>query len=80
MMHLLGPQVSAALFTDRDKAEEAWGMLVDAGVPAAIITDPGLLGKYELAVMVERDDLDRAQKLLAPLFPLPPEAGEVAEE
>ena len=79
MMHLLGPQVSAALFTDRDKAEEAWGMLVDASVPAAIITDPGLLGKYELAVMVEREDLDRAQEILAPFLRVSPQAGEVAE-
>ncbi len=66
-MHVLGPQVSAALLTDRDKADEAWGLLTDAGIPAAIITDPGMLGKYELSVMVERENLERAQKLLAPL-------------
>jgi hypothetical protein len=66
-MHVLGPQVSAALFTDRDKADEAWGLLTNAGIPAAIITDPGMLGKYELSVMVERENLERAQKLLAPL-------------
>lgn len=66
-MHVLGPQVSVALFTDREKADEAWGILVDAGVPAAIITDPGMLGKYELSVVVERDNLARAQSLLAPL-------------
>jgi hypothetical protein len=66
-MHVLGPQVSAALFTDRDEADEAWGLLTNAGIPAAIITDPGMLGKYELSVMVERENLERAQKLLAPL-------------
>ncbi len=75
-MHLLGPEVSAALFTDRDKAEEAWTILVDAGIPAAIITDPGLLGKYELSVVVERGDLERAQVLLAPLFRRPPKEDE----
>jgi hypothetical protein len=66
-MHVLGNLVSAALFTDRDKADDAWGILTEAGVPASVITDPGMLGKYELSVMVERDDLDRAQELLAPL-------------
>lgn len=63
-MNVLGPQVSAALFTDRKQAEEAWGILVDGGIPAAIVTDPGLLGKYELSLMVVRDDLDKAQALL----------------
>ncbi|GMQ94129.1 MAG: hypothetical protein BMS9Abin12_1613 [Acidimicrobiia bacterium] len=66
-MHVLGPQVSAAEFTDRDKADEAWGMLVDAGIPAAIITDPGMLGAYELSVMVQREDLERARRILFPL-------------
>ena len=67
-MNVLGPQVSAALFTDRDKADEAWGVLTEAGVPASVITDPGMLGKYELSVMVERENLERAQRLLAPLI------------
>lgn len=63
-MNTLGPQISAALFTDQEKAEEAWGILADAGVPAAIVTDPGILGKFELSLMVARDDLDKAQALL----------------
>ncbi|MEN8040612.1 MAG: hypothetical protein ABFR95_03825 [Actinomycetota bacterium] len=67
-MDMLGPQVSAAIFTDQDKADEAWGLLSDAGIPAAIITDPGLLGKFELSVMVERESLEEAQKLLASLI------------
>ncbi len=67
MMHILGPQVAAAVFSDRDKADEAWGILSDAGIPSAIITDPGLLGKYELSVMVERENLEKAQELLARL-------------
>ncbi|RLE16323.1 MAG: hypothetical protein DRJ28_01930 [Actinobacteria bacterium] len=66
-MHVLGNLVSAALFNDRKKADDAWGILTEAGVPASVITDPGMLGKYELSVMVERDDLERAQELLAPL-------------
>jgi hypothetical protein len=67
-MNLLGPQVSAGLFTDREMADKAWGVLADAGISAAIITDPGLLGKYELCLMVERGDLDRAQAALAEFF------------
>jgi hypothetical protein len=66
-MSILGKLVSAALFTDRATADEAWGMLTQAGVPASVVTDPGMLGKYELLVMVEREDLERAQKLLADL-------------
>ncbi len=64
-MNILGPQVSAALFTDRAKAEEAWSVLNEAGIASAVITDPGLLGKYELSLMVDRKDLDRAQALIA---------------
>ena len=73
MMNVLGPQVSAALFTDRKQAEEAWGILVDGGIPAAIVTDPGLLGKYELSLMVVRDDLDKAQALLKDVIAPPSE-------
>ncbi len=67
-MNSLGPQVAAALFTDQQKADEAWSLLVEADIPSAIITDPGMLGKFELAVMVERGDLERAQEILAPLI------------
>ena len=67
-MDVLGPQVSAGLFTDREMADKAWGALTDAGIPAAVITDPGILGRYELYLMVERDDLDRAQAVLAEFF------------
>lgn len=63
-MSILGKLVAAALFTDRDKADDAWGVLTEAGIPASVITDPGILGKYELLLMVERDDLERAQRLL----------------
>jgi hypothetical protein len=67
-MDVLGPQVSAGLFTDREMADKAWGALTDADIPSAVITDPGILGKYELYLMVERDDLDRAQAVLAEFF------------
>jgi hypothetical protein len=49
-------------------ADKAWGALAAEDIPAAIITDPGLLGKYELCLMVERDDLDIAQAVLAEFF------------
>jgi hypothetical protein len=67
-MNVLGPQVSAGLFTDRETADSAWAALSEAGIPSAVITDPGLLGKYELYLMVERDDLERAQKVLSTFF------------
>lgn len=67
-MSVLGPQVSAGLFTDRETADKAWDALSEAGIPSAVITDPGLLGKYELYLMVERDDLGKAQAVLAEFF------------
>ena len=59
--------VAAALFTDRDLADEAWGRLVEADIPASVITEPGMVGAYRLDVMVERRDLDEAQRLIADL-------------
>ncbi len=59
--------VAAALFTDRDVADEAWGRLLEAGIPSSVITEPGMVGAYRLNVMVERRDLDRAQHLIADL-------------
>ncbi|MEA3511422.1 MAG: hypothetical protein U9R51_08315 [Actinomycetota bacterium] len=59
--------VAAALFTDRDVADEAWGRLVEADIAASVITEPGMVGAYRLNVMVERRDLDEAQKLIADL-------------
>jgi hypothetical protein len=56
------------LFTDQETADKAWAALSDVGIPAAVITDPGLLGKYEVYVMVERDDLEKAQAVLAVFF------------
>ncbi|MEA3502595.1 MAG: hypothetical protein U9R47_07455 [Actinomycetota bacterium] len=59
--------VAAALFADRDVADEAWGRLFEAGIPASVITEPGMVGAYRLNVMVERKDLDEAQRLIADL-------------
>ncbi len=59
--------VAAALFAERDVADEAWGRLVEADIPASVITEPGMVGDYRLNVMVERRDLDRAQHLIADL-------------
>jgi hypothetical protein len=64
MMDVLGPFASAGVFISRDKAEEAWDLLSEAGIPATVITDPGLLGAYSVSVEVERSDLDRAVALL----------------
>ena len=59
--------VAAALFTDRDVADEAWGRLLEADIPSSVITEPGMVGAYRLNVMVERRHLDEAQRLIADL-------------
>lgn len=64
-MALLGDDIAAATFTSRDKADEAWGLLADEGIPATVVTDPGILGSYKVHVMVARDDLERAQRVIA---------------
>lgn len=61
--------VAAALFEDRDLADEAWGRLAQADIPASVITEPGIMGAYRLNVMVHREDLDEAQRLIADLIP-----------
>jgi len=66
-MGILGNDIAAAVFSDRDLADEAWGLLVDAEIPATIVTDPGMLGAYSVQVMVDRSDLEAAQAVLAPL-------------
>jgi hypothetical protein len=67
-MSILGDSVAAAVFTDRADADEAWAMLAGAEIPAAVVTDPGILGSYEVQVVVARDDLDAAQRVIAPLI------------
>ena len=67
-MSILGDDAAAAVFDNRADADEAWGMLADAGVPATVVTDPGMLGAYRVMVVVSRDDLDRAVETLAPFI------------
>jgi len=59
--------VAAALFTDEDLADEAWGRLMEADISASVITEPGMVGAYRFDVMVYRHDLEAAQKLIADL-------------
>ncbi len=59
--------VVAALFDDRDLADEAWGRLAAADIPASVITEPGMVGAYRLQVMVHRENLEQAQALIADL-------------
>ena len=68
-MNVLGDDISAAMFDEREGAEEAWALLNDAGIPSAVITDPGTFGTpYRVHVMVDREDLERAQAIIAPLI------------
>lgn len=68
-MPATGNDVAAAVFSDTDTADEAWSLLVDADIPAAVITDPGPFGSpFTVSVMVERHRLDEAQRVLAPFM------------
>ena len=67
-MGALGNDIAAAILRTREEADEAWGILAAAGIPATVVTDPGILGKYELMVMVDREDLDAAQEALTPFI------------
>jgi hypothetical protein len=64
-MSALGESTAAAVFDNRDDADEAWSLLADAGIPSTVITDPGMLGAYRVEVVVDRSDLEAAQKTLA---------------
>jgi hypothetical protein len=59
--------VAAALFDERSVADEAWGRLMDADIPASVVTEPGMVGAYRLNVMVHRENLEKAQALIADL-------------
>jgi hypothetical protein len=59
--------VVALMVDDRDRADEAWGRLTDAGIPASVITEPGIMGAYRHLVQVHRQNLDAAQRLLTDL-------------
>jgi hypothetical protein len=65
--------VPIAEFADRATAEEAWGALEEAGIPASVEGDPGALGGPILTrILVEQPDVERAQRLIAG-FVEPPE-------
>ncbi|GMR02637.1 MAG: hypothetical protein BMS9Abin20_0979 [Acidimicrobiia bacterium] len=59
-MPLFGDSVSAAIFETREQAEDVWEFLAEAGIPATVVTDPGLLGPYSVTIEVDREDLERA--------------------
>ena len=59
--------VAALVTEDRAVADEAWGRLAEADIPATVITDPGMVGRYQLIVQVHRSELERAQALLTDL-------------
>ena len=67
-MSLLGDQAAAAVFDNRYDADEGWGLLAVCGVSSTVITDPGILGAYQVSVVVDRSDLDEAQRVLAPFM------------
>ncbi|MGI9585872.1 MAG: hypothetical protein ACR2N7_09820 [Acidimicrobiia bacterium] len=71
-MSLMGETAVAALFDNRDPADEAWGLLAAEGIPATVITQPEMLGAYQVSVVVDRKDLDRATEVLAPFINRPP--------
>lgn len=60
--------VPIAEFADRGTAEEAWGILEEAGIPANVLTEPGPLGGPVVhRVEVERPNVTTAQPLIAHL-------------
>ena len=62
------PLVSIAEVLSRDVAEQAWGLLEDAGIPANVLTEPGTFGTPVFhRVEVERSNVTPAQTLIAHL-------------
>jgi hypothetical protein len=60
-----GRLIPVAEFEDRDRAEEVWGWLQDAGVPAVVESDPGALGGPVLTrILVEKDAVEVAQRVI----------------
>lgn len=60
--------VPIAEFVDRAVAEQAWGLLEDAEIPANVLTDPGTFGTPVVhRVEVERPNVASAQALIAHL-------------
>ncbi|MDJ0664139.1 MAG: hypothetical protein QNJ75_06235 [Acidimicrobiia bacterium] len=60
--------VPIAEFDDRTVAEEAWGVLEEAGIPANVLTEPGPFGAPVVhRIEVERPNVSAAQPLIAHL-------------
>lgn len=60
--------VRVAVFVNRDVAEQAWGLLEDAEIPANVLTEPGTFGTPVLhRIEVERPNVASAQALIAHL-------------
>ncbi len=60
--------VPIAEFADRAVAEEVWGLLSEAGIPANVLLDPDPLGTRPVTrVEVARKDAAEAQRLIAHL-------------
>ena len=60
--------VPVAEFVSRDAAEQAWGLLEDAEIPANVLTEPGTFGTPVLhRIEVERPNVASAQALIAHL-------------
>lgn len=66
-MSMLGNDIAAAVFDNVEDAEEGWALLTDADIVSTMITDPGILGRFSVQLVVDRADLEAAQKVLAPL-------------
>ena len=60
--------VPIAEFVARETAEEAWGLLEDAEIPANVLTEPGTFGTPVVhRIEVERPNVASAQALIAHL-------------
>ncbi len=60
--------VPIAEFADRDSAEDAWGLLEEAEIPANVLSEPGTFGTPVVhRIEVERPNVAAAQRLIAHL-------------
>ncbi len=60
--------VPIAEFADRDSAEDAWGLLEEAEIPANVLSEPGTFGTPVVhRIEVERPNVAAAQRLIAQL-------------
>jgi hypothetical protein len=60
--------VPIAEFASAAMADEAWGRLEGAGIPASVETDPAMLGgAMVIRVVVEAPYVDEAQRMIADL-------------